>query len=209
MPPIFLGVAGGSGSGKTTIVDTLKRELGDDRASIIEHDSYYKDRSDVPPEERGQINYDHPDALETSLLVNHLHELRAGRAVEVPRYDFAQHTRKRETVTVHARSVVMVEGILLLAEPPLRDLLDIRVFVDADADLRLIRRVQRDLTERDRTLDLVIKQYLDTVRPMHLEFVEPSKQWAHIVIPGGGRNRVAVEALLATVRAKMADDLDR
>ena len=208
MPPIFLGVAGGSGSGKTTIVDTLKRELGDDRASIIEHDSYYRDRSDVPPEERGQINYDHPDALETSLLVNHLHELRAGRAVEVPRYDFARHTRKRETVTVHARSLVMVEGILLLADPSLRDLLDIRVFVDADADLRLLRRVERDLTERDRTLDSVIKQYLDTVRPMHLEFVEPSKQWAHLIIPGGGRNRVGVEALLATVLAKMGDDLE-
>ncbi len=199
--PIIVGIAGGTASGKTTVVQRVVDALGEDRVTVIQHDSYYRDRSSVPPEDRLKINYDHPDALETSLLVEHLRELRVGRSIERPVYDFANHTRRSETVQIAARAAVLVEGILILAEPELRDLLDIRVFVDADADLRLIRRLERDVSERDRTADAVFEQYLETVRPMHLEFVEPSKRWAHIIIPEGGFNRVGVDMLVAEVRA--------
>ena len=199
--PIIVGIAGGTASGKTTVVQRVVDALGEDRVTVIQHDSYYRDRSSVPPEDRLKINYDHPDALETSLLVEHLRELRVGRSIERPVYDFANHTRRSETVQIAARAAVLVEGILILAEPELRDLLDIRVFVDADADLRLIRRLERDVSERGRAADAVFEQYLETVRPMHLEFVEPSKRWAHIIIPEGGFNRVGVDMLVAEVRA--------
>ncbi len=199
--PIIVGIAGGTGSGKTTVVQRVVDALGEDRVTVIQLDSYYRDRSSVPPEDRLKIHCDHPDALETSLLVEHLHELRAGRSIERPVYDFAGHTRRSETVQMAPRAAVIVEGILILAEPELRDLLDIRVFVDADADLRLIRRLERDVSERGRTADAVFEQYLETVRPMHLEFVEPSKRWAHIIIPEGGFNRVGVDMLVAEVRA--------
>ncbi len=199
--PIIVGIAGGTGSGQTTVVQRVVDALGEDRVTVIQHDSYYRDRSSVPPEDRLKINYDHPDALETSLLVEHLRELRVGRSIERPVYDFANHTRRSETVQIAARAAVLVEGILILAEPELRDLLDIRVFVDADADLRLIRRLERDVSERGRAADAVFEQYLETVRPMHLEFVEPSKRWAHIIIPEGGFNRVGVDMLVAEVRA--------
>ncbi|HKI96050.1 MAG TPA: uridine kinase [Gemmatimonadales bacterium] len=200
--PIVIGVAGGSGSGKTTVVSEIVRDLGSDQVTIIQHDSYYWDRSDVPPAERVHINYDHPDALETPLLVRHLEELRGGRAVEVPVYDFARHARSKETVTAPPRRVVIVEGILILAEPALREMMDIRVFVDTDADIRFIRRLSRDIAERGRTVDSVVQQYLETVQPMHLEFVEPSKRHAHVIIPTGGRNRVAVDMLIARVRSE-------
>ncbi len=199
--PIIVGIAGGTASGKTTVVQRVVDALGEDRVTVIQHDSYYRDRSSVPPEDRLKINYDHPDALETSLLVEHLRELRAGRSIERPVYDFANHTRRSETVQMAARAAVLVEGILILAEPELRDLLDIRVFVDADSDLRLMRRLERDVSERGRNADAVFEQYLETVRPMHLEFVEPSKRWAHIIIPEGGFNRVGVDMLVAEVRA--------
>ncbi|MCZ6858146.1 MAG: uridine kinase, partial [Gemmatimonadetes bacterium] len=199
--PIIVGIAGGTASGKTTVVQRVVDALGEDRVTVIQHDSYYRDRSSVPPEDRLKINYDHPDALETSLLVEHLRELRAGRSIERPVYDFANHTRRSETVQIAARAAVLVEGILILAEPELRDLLDIRVFVDADSDLRLMRRLERDVSERGRNADAVFEQYLETVRPMHLEFVEPSKRWAHIIIPEGGFNRVGVDMLVAEVRA--------
>ncbi len=199
--PIIVGIAGGTGSGKTTVVQRVVDALGEDRVTVIQHDSYYRDRSSVPPEDRLKINYDHPDALETSLLVEHLRELRVGRSIERPVYDFANHTRRSETVQIAARAAVLVEGILILAEPELRDLLDIRVFVDADSDLRLMRRLERDVSERGRNADAVFEQYLETVRPMHLEFVEPSKRWAHIIIPEGGFNRVGVDMLVAEVRA--------
>lgn len=199
--PIILGVAGGSGSGKTTIVREIVQALGSDRISVIHHDSYYCDRSSVPAEERESINYDHPDALETRLLVRHLEELRAGRAVDVPVYDFSSHTRTERVMHVQPSPVVIVEGILILAERALRELMDIRVFVRTDADLRVIRRIERDLAERERSLESVVEQYVKTVRPMHLEFVEPSERWAHVIIPEGGHNRVGVEMLIARIRA--------
>ncbi len=198
---IIVGVAGGTGSGKTTVVQRVVDALDEDRVTVIQHDSNYRDRSSDPPEDRSKINYDHPDALETSLLVEHLGELRAGRPIERPVYDFSNHTRRPETVPVEPRAAVIVEGILILAERELRGLMDIRVFVDTDADLRLIRRLERDVSERGRTADVVFEQYLETVRPMHLEFVEPSKRWAHIIIPEGGFNRVGVDMLVAEVRA--------
>jgi uridine kinase len=201
MPPVIIGVAGGSGSGKTTVVNRIVSRLGPDQVSRIQHDSYYIDRSDVPSEERVHINYDHPDALETALLVQHLEQLRAGRAVEVPVYDFATHSRTRETVTVLPRRVVIVEGILILTDPHLRRLMDIMVFVDTDSDLRILRRIDRDLRERKRDLESVVEQYLESVRPMHLEFVEPSKRYAHVIVPEGGHNRVAVEMLITTIRS--------
>lgn len=198
--PIIIGVAGGSGSGKTTVVNAIVAALGPEQVSCIQHDSYYYDRSDVPPEERVHLNYDHPDALETPLLVHHLQALRAGESVEIPVYDFTHHTRTGRTVTVQPRRAVIVEGILILADPALRDLMDIRVFVDTDSDLRILRRIDRDLKERGRTLDSVVDQYLETVRPMHLEFVEPSKRYAHVIIPEGGHNRVAVDMLITKIR---------
>lgn len=177
------------------------RRLGRDAVSLIHHDSYYYDKSHVPPEERVNINYDHPDALETSLLVEHLAALKGGRAVAVPVYDFARHARTGETVAVEPRPVVIVEGILILADRELRDLMDIKVFVDTDADLRIIRRTRRDIAERGRTFESVVRQYLQTVRPMHLEFVEPSKRYAHVIIPEGGHNEVAVDMLITKIRA--------
>lgn len=204
MPPIIIGVAGGSGSGKTTVVREITRRLGPDAVSLIHHDSYYYDRSDVPPEERVNINYDHPDALETALLVEHLRSLKAGHSVAVPVYDFTRHARTGATDPVDPRRVVIVDGILILVDPDLRTLMDIKVFVDTDADLRIIRRTQRDIHGRGRTFDSVIQQYLQTVRPMHLEFVEPSKRYAHVIIPGGGHNEVAVDMLLTKIRAIIA-----
>jgi uridine kinase len=203
--PIVIGVAGGSASGKTTVVHAIVGGLGTDQVTVLQHDAYYRDRSAIPEAERGRINYDHPDALETDLLVRHLRELRAGRPVAVPVYDYTSHTRGTGTRPALPRRVVILEGILILAEPALRDLMDIRIYVDADADIRLIRRLERDIHERDRSLESVVRQYLDTVQPMHLEFVEPSKRHAHVIIPGGGRNRVAVDMLLAKIRAILAE----
>lgn len=200
MKPVVIGVAGGSGSGKTTVVNEITRRLGPDEVAFIQHDSYYYDRSHVPPDERVNINYDHPDALETPLLIQHLSTLKDGREVEVPVYDFTNHARTASTERVQPRSVVIVEGILILSDRDLRELMDIRVFVDTDADLRILRRIERDLTERGRSLSSVVQQYLQTVRPMHLEFVEPSKRYAHIIIPEGGHNQVAVDMLLTKIK---------
>ncbi len=202
--PIIIGVAGGSGSGKTTVVREIVRDLGPDHVSVVQHDWYYYDRSDVPPDRRVDINYDHPDALETPLLVQHLQALRQGRAAHVPRYDFTRHARLPETVTVEPRKVIIVEGILILAEESLRKLMDIKVFVDTDSDISFIRRLRRDMEERGRSLESVIQQYLRTVRPMHLEFVEPSKRHAHVIIPEGGHNRVAVDMLITKIHAIVA-----
>ncbi len=197
--PAIIGIAGGSASGKTTVVDAVVHDLGPNLVSVIQHDSYYHDRSHVPPQERVSINYDHPNSLETSLLVQHLTTLLAGQSVEVPVYDFTHHKRTSETVTAEPRKAVIVEGILILADRDLREMMDIKVFVDADSDLRIIRRMYRDISERGRTLDTVVRQYLQTVRPMHLEFVEPSKRYADIIIPGGGQNKVAVGMLIAKI----------
>jgi uridine kinase len=202
--PVVIGVAGGSGSGKTTVVRKIVDSLGDDRVSLIEHDRYYRDRGDLRLEERAALNYDHPDSLETDLLVEHVNALRAGAAVQVPVYDFARHARTAETITVVPRRAIIVEGILIFTDPALRRLMDVKVFVDTDDDTRFIRRLQRDLSERGRTVTSVIEQYLGTVKPMHLEFVEPSKRYADVIIPLGGQNTVAIELLLTLIRSLAA-----
>ena len=197
---IIVGVAGGTGSGKTTVSQAILDRVGRDRIAYLQHDSYYRDRSHVLPEERAKTNFDHPDALESELLAQHLASLKAGQAVEVPVYDFTTHTRETRTVTVAPRKVILVEGILIFAERALRELMDIKVFVDTDVDIRFIRRLQRDITERGRTVESVIRQYTETVRPMHLEFVEPSKRYADVIIPEGGFNLTAIDMIVARVR---------
>jgi uridine kinase len=197
---IILGVAGGSGSGKTTVVEEILRSLRPFPVSVIHHDSYYRDLAHRPFEERGEVNFDHPDALETELLVEHLTRLRSGKGVEVPIYDFATHTRTRKTQRIEATGVIIVDGILVLAEARLRYLLDIKVFVDTDPDIRFIRRLRRDMRERGRSLESVVDQYEKTVRPMHMAFVEGSRGYADIIIPEGGRNRVAIDLLVSRLR---------
>ena len=200
MNPIVIGVCGGTGSGKTTVVQVILERVGAERIAYIQHDSYYRDQGHLPLEERARVNYDHPDSLETELLVKHVRQLLAGQAVEVPVYDFTTHTRTRRTHRVEPRRVILVEGILIFAEPELRDLMDVKIYVDTDADIRFIRRLQRDIAERGRTMESVIEQYLTTVRPMHLEFVEPSKRYADVIIPEGGFNVVALDMVVARVQ---------
>jgi uridine kinase len=207
MRPVILGLAGGTGSGKTTVVDGIVRVLGSEDVTVIQHDWYYRDRSHLGAAERERINYDHPDALETELMVAHLQVLLGGAGVDVPIYDFATHTRRPETRRVDPRRVLIVDGILVLAEPELRKLMNIRVFVDTDADLRLLRRIGRDIKQRGRTLDSVMRQYLDSTRPMHLEFVEPSKRHAHVIVPEGGMNEVAVDMLVTKIRSICAEQI--
>ncbi len=197
---IILGVAGGSGSGKTTVVKEILRSLHPTPVSVIHHDSYYRDLREIPFEERVEVNFDHPDALETSLLVEHLGRLRAGDAVDVPVYDFPTHTRTGDIKRVEATGVIIVDGILVLADQRLRDLLDMKVFVDTDADIRFIRRLRRDMRDRGRSLESVVDQYMDTVRPMHRAFVEGSRAFADIIIPEGGRNQVAIDLLVSRLR---------
>ena len=206
---MIIGVAGGTGSGKTTVSEAILDRVGRDRIAYLQHDSYYRDRSELPPEERARVNFDHPDALETELMVEHLKALQRGRAVEVPVYDFTRHVRRDETRTLHPRPVVLVEGILVLAEESLRRQMDVKLYVDTDADLRFIRRLRRDISERDRTLDSVVEQYLDDVRPMHLEFVEPSKRYADLIIPEGGFNTVALDAVVAQVERLLDREEER
>lgn len=197
--PLIIGVAGGSGSGKTTIAETVCAEIGAARAVLIQHDAYYRDQSAVSSEARAKVNYDHPASLETELLVAHLEELLAGRPVAKPVYDFAVHNRRTETETVHPKPVILVEGILVLAEPDLRALMDLKIYVDADADLRLMRRLQRDTEERGRSVASVLAQYRASVRPMHLQFVEPSKRHADLIIPEG-YNLSAVATVISMIR---------
>ncbi len=204
--PLIIGVAGGTGSGKTTVSNSILERVGSDQISYIQHDHYYRDRSHLPPEERGKVNFDHPDSLENELLARHLKMLKEGQAVEVPQYDFTTHIRKPETTRVEPRRVILVEGILIFAVKALRDLMDIKVFVDTDADIRLIRRIRRDMTERGRTLESVIRQYTESVRPMHLEFVEPSKRYADIIIPEGGFNVTAIDMVVAKVEAMIGGE---
>jgi uridine kinase len=199
--PVVIGVAGGSGSGKTTVVRRIVGSMGDDHVVVLEHDRYYHDHPELRLEERAALNYDHPDSLETELMVRHVKELRAGRPVELPTYDFARHARRQTTETVPARQITIVEGILIFADAALRDLMDVKVFVDTDDDTRFIRRLKRDVAERGRTMDSVIDQYLNTVKPMHLEFVEPTKRYADIIIPRGGHNSVAIDMLLTLIRS--------
>ena len=200
----MIGVAGGTASGKTTVVQRIVESLGDMHVTVLEHDRYYRDRGDLRFEERAALNYDHPDALETDLMVRHVKDLRAGRVIEAPVYDFTMHARKPVTETVHARRAIIIEGILIFADAPLRDLMDIKVFVDTDADARFIRRLQRDVAGRGRTMESVIDQYLNTVKPMHFEFVEPTKRYADIILPQGGHNTVAIDLLLGLLRGLTA-----
>jgi uridine kinase len=204
MTPFVIGVAGGSGSGKTTVSSHIQAAVGPEQIVYLQHDSYYRDLSHLPYDERIQVNYDHPDSLETSLLVEHLIALRQGQVVDVPVYDFTTYTRTPDRIRVAPARVILVEGILIFAEKALRDLMDMRLFVDADADLRFIRRLQRDLEERGRSLASVVNQYLSTVRPMHLEFVEPSKRYADVIIPEGGQNQVAMAMIASRVQAILA-----
>jgi uridine kinase len=196
-----IGVAGGSGSGKTTVIRRIVESLGEDQVTVLEHDRYYRDRNDLRLEERAALNYDHPDSLETDLLVRHVRDLRAGRAIEAPVYDFARHARQTATEPVEPRRAIIVEGILIYSDAALRNLMDVKVFVDTDADTRFIRRLQRDIAERGRTVQSVIDQYLATVKPMHLDFVEPSKRYADVIIPVGGQNAVAIDMLLTLIRS--------
>jgi uridine kinase len=199
--PLVIGIAGGSGSGKTTVAQTILQRVGPDRISFLQHDAYYKDLSGLPPTQRAEVNFDHPNSLETELLARHIRQLRDGQPVEVPIYDFSTHSRTNRTYTVQPRGVVLVEGILIFAEPILREMFDVKIFVDTDSDLRLIRRLQRDISERGRTTESVIKQYLSTVRPMHMEFVETSKRYADVIIPEGGFNTAALDMVVARIEA--------
>lgn len=198
--PFIIGVAGGSGSGKTTVSRHIRQAVGEERLIYIEHDNYYRANSHLSLAERIQQNYDHPDSLETALLVEHLNALRRGETIEMPLYDFSTYERSVQTRQLHPAAVILVEGILIFAEKELRNLMDMRIFVDADADVRFIRRLQRDVHERGRTIDSVIEQYCATVRPMHLEFVEPSKRYADVIVPEGGENRVAMEMIVSRIK---------
>jgi uridine kinase len=192
-----VGIAGGTGSGKTTVASKLKSALPADKAVIIDHDAYYKDRSGMPPRERELVNFDHPDALDNALLIRHLDELARGRPVETPLYDFVTHSRRVETRRVDPVPIVIVEGILIFVDAEMRTRFDVKIFVDTDADIRVFRRVRRDMESRGRSFEQVDEQYHRTVRPMHLEFVEPSKRWADILIPEGGNNEVALDLVIS------------
>lgn len=200
MRPVIFSVAGGTGSGKTTVARNILQRIGQQNIAYVPHDAYYIHQSNLSLEERRRTNYDHPDSLETSLMIEHIHQLVSGKAVDIPVYDFTVHLRTTQTTHVEPAPIILVEGILILAEPELRKLFDVKIFVDTDADLRLIRRLQRDMQERGRTFDSVINQYLTTVRPMHMEFVEPSKRFADVIIPQGGRNEVAIDMVAARIR---------
>ena len=197
--PVTVGVSGGTAPGKTTISQAILDRVGRDRVAFIQHDAYYRDLSHLSLEERRLVNFDHPDALESKLLAEHLDTLCRGIAVQVPTYDFTTHVRRPEIRHVEPRPVILVEGILIFVEQELRERFDIKVFVDADADLRFIRRLRRDITERGRTVDSVIEQYLSTVRPMHLQFVESSKRHADVIIPRGGFNNIAIDMVATKV----------
>lgn len=201
-----IGVAGGTGSGKTTVSRRIWEAVGRERIAYLQHDNYYMNQSHLTPEERARTNYDHPDSLETSLMVRHLRELRAGRPVDIPMYDFSVHNRAKETLRVNPAKVILVEGILIFTEPALRELMDMRIFVDTDADIRFIRRLRRDMVERGRSLDSIVQQYLGTVRPMHLEFVEPSRRYADIIVPQGGDNRAAMEMIVSRIQALLSSE---
>lgn len=201
---LILGIAGGSGSGKTTIAKNIADSLPAAEVAILEHDAYYRDRSELSFDERCEVNYDHPDSLETELLIEHLRALRQGKPIDAPIYDFKTHTRSPESRLVKPVPVLIVEGILVFVDPQLRELLDIKIFVDTDSDIRAFRRIRRDLEQRGRSFTSVRDQYYSTVRPMHLEFVEPAKRWADVIIPEGGDNRVAVDLVIVKLAQVLA-----
>ena len=194
---IVFGVAGGTASGKTTVADAILNAVGAGQVAYLPHDAYYREMNHLPFEERAGLNYDHPDSLETELLIAHVEKLLAGRPVQVPVYDFTSHTRTKETRPVEPCPIILIDGILIFTNVQLRELMDIKVYVDTDADVRFIRRLQRDMNERGRSLESIISQYMETVRPMHLEFVEPSKRYADVIVPHGGLNKVAMDMVVA------------
>ena len=199
--PAVIGIAGGTGSGKTTVAEVILDRAGADNIALLPQDAYYKGLSDLPKAQREVVNFDHPASLETDLLVEHLKGLKANRSVEIPVYDFATHSRTNQTIRIDPQPIVLVEGILIFVESELRELFDVKIFVDTPADIRFIRRLQRDLTERGRSLESVIHQYQTTVRPMHMEFVEPSKRYADVIIPEGGLNTVAMDMVVSRIEA--------
>jgi uridine kinase len=204
---MVVGIAGGTGSGKTTLADLILESIGRDKIAYLPHDAYYRDHKDLRLEERAKLNYDHPDSLETELLVEHIRQLEAGNSVEMPVYDFTNHSRKEESIHIEPRRVILVEGILIFVEKTLRELFDMKIYVDTDPDLRFIRRLTRDIEERGRTVQSVIDQYMLTVRPMHLEFVESSKRYADIIVPEGGLNAVALDMVIARLQSLLNGEI--
>lgn len=198
--PVIIGVTGGSGSGKTSVSRAIFDSLNGHSLLMIQEDSYYKNQDDISFDERVKVNYDHPNAFDTDLLIEQLGDLLEWKAIDIPVYDYVQHTRSKKTVHVEPKEVIIVEGILVLNDPRLRDLMDIKIFVDTDDDIRIIRRIQRDLEERGRSLQSVIDQYLSTVKPMYHQFIEPTKRYADIIVPEGGENQVAIDILVTKVR---------
>ncbi len=198
-----IGICGGSGSGKSTVTRRMVEAFGNDHIVVIEQDSYYRDQTHLPYEERIQTNYDHPDAFDTGLMVSQIRSLQQGKPIEKPLYDYTRHTRKTETVRVEPRPILILEGILLFFDRGLRDTMDLKVYVETDADVRILRRIRRDMKERGRTLDSVTDQYLETVRPSHLQFVEPSKRYADIIFPDGGYNEVGIDLLVARLQREL------
>ncbi len=207
-PPLVIGIAGGSGSGKTTLAHLILERIGAERIAFLQHDAYYKDLGDLPPNQRVMINFDHPDSLDTDLMIRHIRLLKDNQPIDLPVYDFKNHTRTTSVLRVEPRPVIMVEGILIFADHTLRQLLDVKVFVDTDSDIRFIRRLERDIAERGRTTEMVVRQYMATVRPMHLEFVEPSKRYADVIIPEGGLNEVAMEMVVARLESLLRTEID-
>jgi uridine kinase len=204
--PLVIGIAGGTGSGKTTVASVILNKVGRSRIAYIPHDAYYKDLRHLPPLRRQEINFDHPDSLESELMVEHIKGLQAWKSVHLPVYDFTTHTRTEQTVEVKPSRVILVEGILIFTEASLRDMFDVKIFVDTDADIRFIRRLTRDIAERGRTMESVVTQYLSTVRPMHLEFVEPSKRYADVIIPEGGLNVAALDMVIARIEMMLKSE---
>lgn len=199
--PLVIGIAGGTGSGKSTVARAIIDSVPEENVAVIEQDCYYKDQSHLPQEERVNVNYDHPLAFDTDLMIEHVEKLLNGQAIEKPQYDFTVHNRKKQTVKVEPRDIILLEGILILDSPRLRELMDIKIFVDTDADVRIIRRILRDIKDRGRSLESVISQYLNIVKPAHNEFCEPTKRYADIIIPEGGYNRVAVDIVVTKVKS--------
>lgn len=205
MKPLIIGIVGGTGSGKSTVARNLASALPTSSVAFIDMDAYYRNFADRPMEERRRMNWDHPDAFDWDLLVAHLAELSAGREIDKPVYDFVTHARRTETVRVAPCRVIVVDGILLFADERVREYCDVKVFVDADPDVRLIRRIRRDMEKRGRPLDDIIEQYLTTVQPMHLQFVEPTKRYADVIVPRGGKNQVAIEMIVANIQRQVGD----
>ncbi len=203
MEPLIIGVAGGSGSGKTTVVEHIIDAIGEEDILLIQHDSYYRDLKHLSFEERTKQNFDHPSSLETELMIRHIEALKEGYQIDVPIYDFSNHIRKEETRLAEPKEIILVDGILVFTEKELRELMDIKLYVDTDDDIRLLRRIQRDIVERDRELEHVLSQYQKFVRPMHLEFVEPTKRYADIIIPHGGENKVALDMVNALIQERL------